>query len=78
MHWLIHLNPFRYLAGRIFVWFWLVLLSAVFVSVALSQALVERSEIRRLPQPLQLQIQQQLQSVLHVQRQHVHGLYLVQ
>lgn len=63
MHWLIHLNPFRYLAGRIFVWFWLVLLSAVFVSVALSQALVERSEIRRLPQPLQLQIQQQLQSV---------------
>ena len=63
MHWLVHLNPFRYLAGRIFVWFWLVLLIAVFVSVALSQALVERSEIRRLPQPLQLQIQQQLQSV---------------
>ena len=63
MHWLIHLNPFRYLAGRIFVWFWLVLLSAVFVSVALSRALVERSEIRRLPHSLQLQIQQQLQSV---------------
>ncbi len=61
MHWLAHLNPFRYLAGRIFIWFWLVLLSAVFVTLAMSRALTERSEIRRLPPSLVIQVQQQLQ-----------------
>lgn len=61
MHWLAHLNPFRYLAGRIFIWFWLVLLSAVFVTLAMSRALTERTEIRRLPASIVAQVQQQLQ-----------------
>ena len=60
MQWLSRFNPFHYLAGRIFIWFWLVLLSAVFVTLAMSQALTERSEIRRLPQTLADQVQQQL------------------
>lgn len=63
MRWLLHLNPFRYLAGRIFLWFWFVLLSAVFVTLALSRALVERTEIRRLPPPVIEQVQQQLQGL---------------
>lgn len=63
MHWLAHLNPFRYLAGRIFIWFWLVLLSAVFVTLAMSRALTERSEIRRLPSSVAAQVQQQLQGL---------------
>ena len=65
MHWLAHLNPFRYLAGRIFIWFWLVLLSAVFVTLAMSRALTERSEIRRLPPAVVAQVQQQLQPFRH-------------
>ncbi|MEO3864149.1 ATP-binding protein [Rheinheimera fenheensis] len=55
------LNPFRYLAGRIFIWFWLVLLTAVFATLALSRALTEPTEIRRLPFSIQQQLQQQLQ-----------------
>lgn len=55
------LNPFRYLAGRIFIWFWLVLLTAVFATLALSRALTEPTEIRRLPYNIQQQLQQQLQ-----------------
>ncbi|MDX5407434.1 MAG: HAMP domain-containing protein [Chromatiaceae bacterium] len=55
------LNPFRYLAGRIFIWFWLVLLTAVFATLALSRALTEPTEIRRLPLSIQQQLQQQLQ-----------------
>ena len=41
MSWLSRLNPFHYLAGRIFLWFWLVLLIAVFGTLALSRALVK-------------------------------------
>ena len=63
MRWLLHLNPFRYLAGRIFLWFWFVILSAVFVTLAMSRALVERTEIRRLPPPVIEQVQQQLQGL---------------
>lgn len=55
------LNPFRYLAGRIFIWFWLVLLTAVFATLGLSRALTEPTEIRRLPFSIQQQLQQQLQ-----------------
>jgi two-component system sensor histidine kinase CpxA len=60
MSWLTHLNPFHYLAGRIFLWFWLVLLSAVFATLGLSRALVEQTEIRRLPHNVIQQLQQQL------------------
>ncbi len=60
MSWLVRLNPFHYLAGRIFLWFWLVLLSAVFATLALSRALVEPTEIRRLPHNVIQQLQQQL------------------
>lgn len=58
---LARLNPFHYLAGRIFLWFWLVLLSAVFATLALSRALTEQTEIRRLPNSISQQLQQQLQ-----------------
>ena len=58
---LARLNPFHYLAGRIFLWFWLVLLSAVFTTLALSRALTEQTEIRRLPHSIGQQLQQQLQ-----------------
>ena len=58
---LARLNPFHYLAGRIFLWFWLVLLSAVFATLALSRALTEQTEIRRLPHSISQQLQQQLQ-----------------
>lgn len=61
MNWLGYLNPFHYLAGRIFLWFWLVLLTAVFGTLALSRALVEQTEIRRLPHTIAQQLQQQLQ-----------------
>ncbi|MBZ9611231.1 sensor histidine kinase [Rheinheimera maricola] len=57
---LARLNPFNYLAGRIFLWFWLVLLSAVFATLGLSRALTEPTEIRRLPQSISQQLQQQL------------------
>lgn len=60
MSWLRRLNPFRYLAGRIFLWFWLVLLIAMFATLALSRALVEPTEIRRLPLSIIEQLQHQI------------------
>ncbi|QBL10135.1 HAMP domain-containing protein [Rheinheimera sp. D18] len=61
MNWLGRLNPFNYLAGRIFLWFWLVLITAVFGTLALSRAVIEQTEIRRLPQGVIQQLQQQIQ-----------------
>ncbi|MDP5151442.1 ATP-binding protein [Rheinheimera baltica] len=61
MNWLLRLNPFHYLAGRIFLWFWLVLLIAVFGTLALSRTLVEQTEIRRLPHSIIEQLQHQIQ-----------------
>jgi len=49
MKWWYWLNPFNYLAGRIFIWFWLVLLTAVFTTLLISRGLEEPTEIRRLP-----------------------------
>jgi two-component system, OmpR family, sensor histidine kinase CpxA len=60
MNWLARFNPFHYLAGRIFIWFWLVLLSAVFATLTISRALSEQTEIRRLPPQVAQQLQQQL------------------
>lgn len=54
------LNPFHYLAGRIFIWFWLVLLSAVISAVMLSRSLTEPTEIRRLPDNVANQLQHQV------------------
>jgi two-component system, OmpR family, sensor histidine kinase CpxA len=60
MSWMAKLNPFHYLAGRIFLWFWLVLLSAVFATLSLSQAMIEKTEIRRLPPHIIKQLGQQI------------------
>ena len=58
---LAHLNPLHYLAGRIFLWFWMVLLTTVFITLTLARALTEPTELRRLPPPVFMQLQQQLQ-----------------
>lgn len=58
---LAHLNPLHYLAGRIFLWFWLVLLTTVLITLTLSRALTEPTELRRLPPPVFAQLQKQLQ-----------------
>jgi two-component system sensor histidine kinase CpxA len=42
-------NPVNYLAGRIFLWFWLVLSVAVAGAILLARGLPEQTEIRRLP-----------------------------
>ncbi len=60
MSWLAKLNPVNYLAGRIFLWFWLVLVTAVFATLTLSRALFEQTEIRRLPPNIAQQIHKQL------------------
>lgn len=56
-----HFNPLRSLAGRIFLWFWLVLLLTVALTLILSRQLQEDTEIRRLPPGVIHQLQQQLQ-----------------
>lgn len=56
-----HLNPLNSLAGRIFLWFWLVLLLTVALTLVLSRQLMEDTEIRRLPPGVIQQLQQQLQ-----------------
>uniref|UniRef100_A0A486XNH6 histidine kinase n=1 Tax=Rheinheimera sp. BAL341 TaxID=1708203 RepID=A0A486XNH6_9GAMM len=58
---LANLNPLHYLAGRIFLWFWMVLLTTVFITLTLARALTEPTELRRLPPPVFMQLQQQLQ-----------------
>lgn len=54
------LNPFNSLAGRIFVWFWLVLLLTVFITLLISRSLSDPTEIRRLPLSVSKQMQSQL------------------
>jgi two-component system sensor histidine kinase CpxA len=54
------LNPFNSLAGRIFVWFWLVLLLTALLTLLLSRSLSEPPEIRRLPSAVIKQLQQPL------------------
>lgn len=45
-------NPVNYLAGRIFLWFWLVLSVAVAGAILLARGWPEQTEIRRLPHPV--------------------------
>lgn len=45
-------NPVNYLAGRIFLWFWLVLSVAVAGAILLARGWPEQTEIRRLPHPM--------------------------
>jgi two-component system sensor histidine kinase CpxA len=45
-------NPVNYLAGRIFLWFWLVLSVAVAGAILLARGWPEQTEIRRLPLPV--------------------------
>ncbi len=54
------LNPANSLAGRIFVWFWLVLILTVFLTLLISRSLSEPTEIRRLPSSITKQLQNQL------------------
>ena len=54
------LNPINSLAGRIFVWFWLVLLLTVVLTLLISQSLYNPTDIRRLPPQLSRQLQAQL------------------
>ena len=54
------LNPINSLAGRIFVWFWLVLLLTVVLTLLISRSLSDPTDIRRLPSSLNRQLQHQL------------------
>ncbi|WP_372626630.1 ATP-binding protein [Arsukibacterium sp.] len=54
------LNPINSLAGRIFVWFWLVLLLTVVLTLLISRSLTDPTDIRRLPASLNRQLQSQL------------------
>lgn len=49
-------NPMHYLASRIFLWFWLVILATVAGTLLIGRGLPEHTEIRRLPPPLQHQL----------------------
>ncbi len=54
------LNPVNSLAGRIFIWFWLVILLTISLTFFLSRQFSEETEIRRLPPNIVGQIQQQV------------------
>ena len=54
------LNPVNSLAGRIFIWFWLVLMLTVALTLLLSRQLIEDTDIRRLPPSITAQLQQQI------------------
>lgn len=54
------LNPVNSLAGRIFIWFWLVLMLTVALTLLLSRQLIEDTDIRRLPPSITAQLQQQV------------------
>ncbi|MCF4008401.1 ATP-binding protein [Rheinheimera sp. UJ63] len=57
LHWL---NPVNSLAGRIFIWFWLVLILTVSSTLFLSRQLLEDTKIHRLPNNIVTQLQQQV------------------
>ncbi|KKO46434.1 histidine kinase [Arsukibacterium ikkense] len=64
MRWL---NPFNSLAGRIFVWFWLVLILTVMLTLLISRSLSEPTEIRRLPTSITKQLHSQLAALAESQ-----------
>ena len=49
-------NPLHYLASRIFLWFWLVILATVAATLLIARGLPEQTEIRRLPPAMQHQL----------------------
>ncbi|MDP4535057.1 ATP-binding protein [Alkalimonas collagenimarina] len=51
------LHPSHYLASRIFLWFWLVILATVAGTLLISKGVPEKTEIRRLPPAVQQQLQ---------------------
>ncbi len=57
------LNPLRYLAVRIFAWFWLVLLLTMAGAWLLAKGLNDNTEIRRLPHDISHQLQPLLKSL---------------
>lgn len=50
-------HPSHYLASRIFLWFWLVILATVAGTLLISKGVPEKTEIRRLPPSVQQQLQ---------------------
>lgn len=50
-------HPLQFLASRIFLWFWLVILATVAGTLLIARGLPEHTEIRRLPPPMQHQLQ---------------------
>lgn len=57
------LNPLRYLAVRIFAWFWLVLILTMVGALLVAQGLSDKTEIRRLPPETAHQLQPLLRSL---------------
>ena len=45
-------NPWRFLAFRLFSWFWLVLLLTIAAAWLLAKAFLDDTVIRRLPHPV--------------------------
>lgn len=60
---LLRWNPWRFLAFRLFSWFWLVLLLTVFVAAFAAKTLVDDTEIRRLPPGVAGEVRPVLQSL---------------
>ncbi len=57
------LNPWRFLAFRLFSWFWLVLLLTLAVAALLAQTFADDTEIRRLPPGVFEEIRPLMQSI---------------
>ncbi len=57
------LNPWRFLAFRLFSWFWLVLLLTLAVAALLAQTFADDTEIRRLPPGVFEEIRPVMQSI---------------
>lgn len=55
-------NPWRFLAFRLFCWFWLVMFSTVIAAWLLSRAYLDDTSIRRLPHPIAEQAERLLHS----------------
>lgn len=57
------LNPWRFLAFRLFSWFWLVLLITLLVAAVAAKSLVDDTEIRRLPPGIAEEVRPMLHSL---------------
>jgi len=62
----VSVNPWRFLAFRLFCWFWLVMLCTVIAAWVLSRAYLDDTSIRRLPPPIAEQAERLLHSAGHL------------